>query len=320
MPKGHCNIYECKICGFKGKKSEILKHGVHSHYDLVKSMLDNSNVEITDYTLNTASAYLYWGFDEIMKCPNCGKPFIHLDNFHRKDRFVKRYCECGYSHKVESWSESISKWRSENIDKIREQAHNLGKEYGKITGVKNLINYNNNPEYESIRKSAHSKNGKLYGIENLNLYNTLPKYEESRRINRRLNIEKREMNSDYILKRSLSSNLNTLNRAKGFADLYIMLAVEKDSNKPMVKVGYSRNFIKFRKPAYIEYFDIKDCWISNIEAVRVLEFEEKCHTMFNFDMPKKRPYNIGRTEWYKYYELEKILKLADELGIVLNKL
>ena len=306
-------IYKCPLCGFEGRKSNVVHHMYVDHEQYMLDKCEEHEIPTTGENIKCIALCLTFGLLDFKFCPNCGAPFLNM-NYDFRISPVRMNCKCGYNHRTEVWSKSMREWLdSPNASEHRNQCRELGKAYGPINGPKNYADYNRNlPDEERKRRSL---NGKKVGPKNLFNYNHDVKYAEVRQERLKASIAKRESNEQYLIDRAKRSELSTQKRATGIAQLYIIVCTELARGQKCVKVGYSRNFEKFRKSAYSELFNIEEEYVFTMEASRVLEFESHCIRTFNHYFPKKYSHNIGRSEWYWFSEFDKIKEYAKEFGL-----
>ena len=305
-------IYKCPLCGFEGYKRTMVKHMYEQHYDYMIKECTKYNLENDGDAIKCLAICLSWGLTKFECCPKCGKPFLKYSD---PKRFpVSRICECGYNHRNEEWKKSMRRWLDSPLsDEHRKQISELGRKFGKINGPKNFKKFFENlPLEERERRSRH---GKTIGPQHLYNYNHDPKYKQVRYERLLKGIEKREKNEVYLKERYERSELVTSKRSSGIAQLYIIKCIEKSRNFSCVKVGYSRNYAKFRRGCYSDIFDIIEERIITLEASKVIEFEKYCFENFEHYYPCKYDRNIGRTEWYWGKEFENILNHAKDVGI-----
>jgi len=297
-------IYKCPLCGFEGYKRTMVKHMYEQHYNYMIQECTKYHLENDGEAIKCLAICLSWGLTKFECCPKCGKPFLKFSDPRRFP--VSRICECGYNHRNEEWKKSMKEWLNSPLaNDHRKQSSELGKQYGKINGPKNFKKYcENMPIEERLRRSER---GKINGPKNLYKYNHDPSYKNIRSERAKKAAETRELNEEFVKNRALKSALITSKRKEGNAQLYIIKCIEKKRNFSCVKVGYSRNYKKFRKQAYTEFFEIIEENVFDLTAKEVIEFEQFCSLNFDHYYPAKYPHNIGRTEWYWGKDYENIL-------------
>lgn len=262
--------YKCPLCNFEGRKSKVVHHMYACHEQYMIDRCKQHGIQTTGENIKCIALCLTFGLLDFKFCPNCGAPLLNMNSDFRISP-VRMSCECGYNHRTETWTQSMRRWLDSPLaDEHRNQCRELGKIYGPINGPKNYREYNRNlPEEERQRRSL---NGKTVGPRNLYNYNHDEKYTEVRRERLKVGIVKRESNEKYLLERARRSELSTQKRADGAAQLYIIVCTEVSRGTKCIKVGYSRNFDKFRRPAYSGLFVIEEEHIFTMEAKKVLEF------------------------------------------------
>lgn len=301
-------VYKCPLCDFEGYKSKLYSHVRDCHWDYIESKCSEHGEDVTnDDTVNKLVWRLVEGNLDFELCPKCGHAILSRTEPHHR-----RMCGyCGYVPHTDAWKKSMAEWRKTedgqaHIEKFRERA----KESGKIYGVQNFKRYTDTHKEEIAERGRIY--GKVNGPKNLYKYNHDEKYAELRKERAKKAVAKRESNIEYLLARAKRGEFNTSQRGSGEADLYVFKCIDPKKGYEICKVGYSRDFQKFRKWAYRDFNPTK-VMICRLSGQQVLDFEQECLDKFNHYW-MNRPGITGKTEWYWGKEYDKIIELANSKG------
>lgn len=305
-----CSKRTCPLCGGKYLKSALRTHLIDSHSDFIEEEVakveDEKNYELIKENLITR---LVDGHLDFELCPSCGKPVYGRDPVSH----LRRCTWCGCKPRVFYHQNSMREWKkTEDGRAWLESFHEAAIRNGNTVGKKNLENY----VKSDLGRLEASERGKIYGKingpKNITKYNTEDEYHEIRSNTAKRSAQTRELSPEYQIKRALIGSFNTDKRKFGEADLYIFKTVDPAKGYKICKVGYSRDFFKFRIHAYND-FEISNVLICHLEASKVLEFEQECMTKFNHYWIHHGG-QIGKSEWYWENEFDKIIDLAKEKG------
>lgn len=301
-------MLKCPICGEEVRNYKLYSHIMDSHRDYVELKCNEHGEDPNSQEVIDSLMYqFYRGNNDFEICPVCGHAVTG-----KTEKSHRRMCKyCGAVPQNIRWKAKMRKWLdSPEADEHREQARQLGKQYGKINGPENLKKYmEENPEKHS---ESCRKRGRINGPKNLYDYNHNEKYRDIRLERTQKAIAKRESNEEYLLKRAQRGEFNTTQRGSGEADLYIFKCIDPVHGHDICKVGYSRDFQRYRKWAYID-FNPSKVLICRLSGQQVLDFEQECLGKFNHYWMPNRGIS-GKSEWYWGAEYDKILELAGSKG------